>query len=58
MHTAESDKKTGRNLPVFLSQVKAPSRIELLHNGFADRSLTAWVWRQCAYILADTADFV
>ena len=23
---------------------KAPIRIELMHNGFADRSLTAWVW--------------
>ena len=25
---------------------KAPIRIELMHNGFADRSLTAWVWRR------------
>ena len=28
---------------------KASSRIELLHNGFADRSLTAWVRRQIHY---------
>ena len=25
---------------------KAPIRIELMHGGFADRSLTAWVWRR------------
>ena len=29
-----------------ISQKKAPIRIELMHNGFADHSLTAWVRRQ------------
>lgn len=30
---------------------KAPIRIELMNNGFADRSLTTWAWRHNAYTL-------
>ena len=29
-----------------LRHVEAPTRFELVHKGFADLGLTAWLWRQ------------
>lgn len=40
------------------SFLKAPIRIELMHNGFADRSLTAWAWRHGCYTIAKSDLFV
>lgn len=49
------EKKDGFFKPSFL---KAPIRIELMHNGFADRSLTAWAWRHGCYTIAKSDLFV